>query len=315
MTFILKSFTVRHGSGAYRLQQNSLILQNNMKTIKLLLTITLLTVSAGLGAMAPVQAADPATGPYAWPYAGRDIRTEIGKGPVVLELFSTQACVFCPTADKYFVDLLQNTDIIALSCHVDYFDVKQGSLAKSFCSDRQYRYAELLPESMVYTPQMVVNGRRDAVGYEYNDVLNALVAAGKNPPASLAVQPAGEGKYKIDLPQTKIGGGKPATVTLLTYDSPHDIKIASGANRGQTVHYPRVVSDLVKLEDWDGTKGTMTFDWVPQQTQLGFIVLAQSATGAILAVGTHEDAQPVATAPVSQTAIPGLEPAKISNEQ
>lgn len=279
-----------------------------MKIIKHLLTITLalLTLTA-----TQAFAADPATGPYAYPYAERDLRTEIGKGPVVLELFSTQACVFCPTADQYFADLLKNTDIIGLACHVDYFDVKEGSLATPVCSKRQYAYVDKLPDSIVYTPQMIVNGRRDVVGYEYEDVVQALTDAGKNPPQLLPVEDLGGNQYGVDLPKMKLNKD-PATVSLITYAAPQTVKIASGANRGKTMYYPRVVSDIVDLKPWDGSLGTLKFDWSPGTNQLGFVLMVQSASGAVLAVATHERAAPIAAKPATASL---LAAPKVANPQ
>ena len=57
---------------------------------------------------------------YAWPYDDLDMQKVIDK-PVVVELFSTQGCMFCPVADRLFTDLRNRVpNVIGLSCHVDY---------------------------------------------------------------------------------------------------------------------------------------------------------------------------------------------------
>lgn len=259
-----------------------------MKFIKPLLTGYLAFIFIFVLAMANVNAKDPATGPYSYPFAARDLKKELGNGPLLLELFSTQACVFCPTADKFFADLMTHSNIIGLACHVDYFDVKKGSLAKSFCTQRQNKYAELLPDTMVYTPQMVVNGRRDAVGYEYEDVLQLLLDAAKNPPSALVIKNNKNGSFSVDMTKIKLQPQSSATVMVATYDSPYTIKIASGANRGQTQHYPRIVSEMVELQAWDGAAGTLKFDWSPKKNQKGLVLFVQAPSGAILAVGQYE---------------------------
>ena len=55
---------------------------------------------------------------YAWPFPELEMAQEIPK-PVVVELFSTQGCMFCPVADRFFIDLLAKAPaVIGLSCHV-----------------------------------------------------------------------------------------------------------------------------------------------------------------------------------------------------
>ena len=48
---------------------------------------------------------------YEWPYEQRDIKSEMGESPVIVELFSSQACVFCPNADNFFKDLITKAGI------------------------------------------------------------------------------------------------------------------------------------------------------------------------------------------------------------
>ena len=97
-----------------------------------------------------------------------------GGGPVVLELFSTQACTFCPRADALMADLVDHPSLIALSCHVDYFDVEVGSRALPVCSSRQISYEGAMKHGPKYTPQMVFNGRLNAIGYREHDVAAML---------------------------------------------------------------------------------------------------------------------------------------------
>ena len=52
------------------------------------------------------------------------------KGPTVIELFSSQACMFCPKADALLDVLALKDNVIALACHVDYFDLREGSFRK-----------------------------------------------------------------------------------------------------------------------------------------------------------------------------------------
>ena len=78
--------------------------------------------------------------------------------PVVGELISSQGCFYCPPADEYLVELAQQSDIIALGWHVDYWDYIgwKDVFAPSAFTERQKAYARSLNERIIYTSQFIV---------------------------------------------------------------------------------------------------------------------------------------------------------------
>src|SRR3954454_23050188 len=97
----------------------------------------------------------------------------------VLELFTSQGCSSCPQADARLGDLGKHPDLITLAYHVDYWDyigwvAPFGAQAKT---DLQRAYAQSWGSSMVYTPQLVVNGAKGIVGSREKEVTGALDAA------------------------------------------------------------------------------------------------------------------------------------------
>ncbi len=88
---------------------------------------------------------------------------------VVLELFTSQGCSSCPSAD----DLLNrvrkennNGNIFALSYHVTYWNYIGWTdpFSKEKFTEKQRLYAEKFRSRSIYTPQLVVNGREHFVG-------------------------------------------------------------------------------------------------------------------------------------------------------
>src|SRR5439155_24448282 len=122
---------------------------------------------AGCGA--PARAADPAA-------------------PVVLELFQSQGCSSCPPANANLNALADQPDVIALSFAVTYWDGLgwKDTFAQDAYTQRQWAYAHSLHHANVFTPQMVVNGRRDLVGVDAGEVRRALGAAGSPSGAHLS---------------------------------------------------------------------------------------------------------------------------------
>lgn len=105
--------------------------------------------------------------------------------PVVVELFTSQGCSSCPPAEQVLLELdAQQTGVFALGFHVDYWDRLgwKDPYSSRMATDRQQGYQRLIGSEQIYTPQMVVDGRLDALGSDREAVTAALRqarAAGK----------------------------------------------------------------------------------------------------------------------------------------
>lgn len=91
---------------------------------------------------------------------------------VLLELFTSQGCSSCPPADKLLAEYALSGDIhiIPISFHVDYWNRLGWTdpFSNHLFSERQQWYSNHLPKGSVYTPQLIINGRGEAVGSDRN---------------------------------------------------------------------------------------------------------------------------------------------------
>jgi hypothetical protein len=98
--------------------------------------------------------------------------------PSVVELFTSEGCSSCPSADK-LVAKAQNefeANTIVLSYHVDYWDRLgwKDPFSRAAFSERQRQYAQHLNLESVYTPQAIVNGKTEFVGSNKSALWNAI---------------------------------------------------------------------------------------------------------------------------------------------
>src|SRR5271169_3162894 len=102
-----------------------------------------------------------------------------GERPIVVELFTSEGCSSCPPADALLAELAGRPDVLALSFHVDYWDRLgwKDPFSSPDATRRQHGYADLLGLATVYTPQMIVDGRWQAVGSDRSEVERALGSA------------------------------------------------------------------------------------------------------------------------------------------
>jgi hypothetical protein len=206
--------------------------------------------------------------------------------PIVLELFTSQSCSSCPPADEILGELAEENDnIIALSCHVTYWNHLhwKDTLSQEFCTERQRSYARSFNSKRVYTPQIVINGQHEMVGSRGRSITKAInKEQGKLKTIDLEIQ---NKQLIIRLPETP--GNDSYALTLLTYGDDHTQNIPSGENRGRTISYTNPVSNIKSLGTWDGTGKTMDIDISDLKNVSGYVVLAQKngVTGHIFAAG------------------------------
>ncbi|HNQ92356.1 MAG TPA: DUF1223 domain-containing protein [Alphaproteobacteria bacterium] len=213
-------------------------------------------------------------------------------GPVVVELFTSQGCSSCPPADEYLHQLSTRAHVIALSCHVTYWDRLgwDDTLGRDFCGERQGSYSTAQGRGGgVFTPEMVVNGVKSVIGNKSWMIVNALkVQDGRVKPISIVKED--DGSFRVALPAHNIAQNHPTRIVAFFYRPDETVPIGRGENSGQTLTYVRpVLSMSTLLGHWDGQNKTLSIKKsnIPDDAA-GFAVIVQrgeNADGAIIEAG------------------------------
>ncbi len=178
----------------------------------------------------------------------------------VVELFTSQGCSSCPPADALLTDLAaRDPDILALDFHITYWDRLgwKDPYSLNEATARQRNYAANLGLDTIYTPQMVVGGRREMVGSDRIAVQAAVQAARTDAAVPLTVANDAAG-LRIDAGTGPGGGIVRGTIILVGYDRQHDTAIRAGENGGRTLHEVNVVRAVTTAGPWTGTVTTLT---------------------------------------------------------
>lgn len=174
----------------------------------------------------------------------------------VVELFTSQGCSACPSADAVLENLARSGNLVALSYHVDYWDYLgwRDTLATPALTARQYAYRTSLGTMGVYTPQAVLNGRVDVNGAHGGAILaklDSMAASGEGMQIPVRIGMSKPSKFVID-----VGEGasptNPVRLEIVYFDPLKKITISRGENGGRTLSYVNVVRDLETINMWDG---------------------------------------------------------------
>jgi hypothetical protein len=174
--------------------------------------------------------------------------------PVIVELFSSEGCSSCPPADEYVstLDRTQPIDgvaVIALEEHVDYWDHLgwRDPFGSSAFGARQNDYARALPDTRVYTPEIVFDGKRVMPGGDEDAARDMMTASAREPKARVAIARDGD-RLTIDVTDVPAGAaGDAPEVWLAITESNLSTKVPAGENAGHTLEHAPVVRRLRSL--------------------------------------------------------------------
>jgi hypothetical protein len=215
---------------------------------------------------------------------------EAGERPIVVELFTSQGCSSCPPADALLAGLASRPEVLALSFHVDYWDRLgwKDPFSSPEATRRQHRYAELLGTATVYTPQIIVDGKWQAVGSDRGEVEHALDAARRDTttvPVALVVD-----HWRAQIKLGPAGEGVSGAVLLIGFDLRHVTAVARGENGGRTLTHVDVVRSIEEVAKFDGRASAIEVPIRSPSNRVAAILQAED--GRVLGVAVR-DADPL----------------------
>jgi len=227
---------------------------------------------------------------------------QAGTGFAVVELFTSEGCSSCPSAEKALNDLIEraekeNIPIYGLAFHVNYWNYLgwDDRYSKAEYTQRQRNYAGSLGSSRVYTPQMVVNGKYEFVGSNRtlaNKHIEEALNSKPNLSLTLMVEsPANSNKALVKYQVSSESALKePLILNVALVESGIHTDVKSGENRGRTLYHSNVVRDFQRLAIQSDLIGSISLDLPKdmdpaqckiiaylQQDKLGNILFANSA--------------------------------------
>lgn len=179
------------------------------------------------------------------------------RGPVLIELFTSQGCSSCPPADRLLSRLGQDPElgdaVIPLAFHVDYWNRLgwKDPFSAPAWSERQRDYASRIPGESVYTPQLVIDGRFACIGSSERRARSLIRAARMHPvEATLRIEdpsPVADGidlNVRVDLKQSS---REAPILYAAAFTNGETTQVTAGENAKRTLHDDFVVQSLSRL--------------------------------------------------------------------
>jgi len=221
---------------------------------------------------------------------------------VLVELFTSQGCNYCPTAERLIAGLPERgygpDRVIPIAFHVDYFnDPWADPFSRRQFSAREWAYSEVAKqrdsqaESLYFTPMVMVDGRYPMSGYHRDGVeriwpflkarLDRAVRSRAEAALSLALTGSAEAPRRRSLwvEVRAISGklvGQERLVGVAITEGPRSTEVPSGENAGETLveHHivRRFIAEPVTLARSEPAEATFELqledDWQPDRCEV-----------------------------------------------
>lgn len=206
----------------------------------------------------------------------------------VLELFTSQGCSSCPSADKLLSQTIHDDNnkakkIYALSFHVDYWNRLGWTdpFSSAAFSKRQTEYVSALHSEGAYTPQMIINGTEEFVGSDKTSLSKGISAA-LNTKAELSftkLNAVYEDKGVIRVDYELEGNITAEKINFALVSLGETTAIRRGENGGLVLKNENIVRQL--LTEKALSSGRVEFASTPAPTKANAAVIAfvQEANG------------------------------------
>ena len=176
---------------------------------------------------------------------------EPARVPVLVELFTSEGCSSCPSADALLMKLdreqpVPGAQIIVLSEHVDYWNYLGWGdpySAPQF-SRRQSDYTRMLGVDN-YTPQIVIDGRVQVLGSDASAAETAIAREAARPKAAIRVEVKREGRETAVT--LTIDAASRTDVWLAIADQSARSSVTRGENARRILDHVAVVRSLTKI--------------------------------------------------------------------
>ncbi len=213
----------------------------------------------------------------------------------VAELFTSQGCSSCPPADRVLAELRDQAEreelaIITLSYHVDYWNRLGWTdpFSHADYSARQHAYTDRL-KVRTYTPQLVINGRREVVGSKHREAFALVQQALRIPLAAQVSFSTKSENNRLTVDFTAKGGDAGASISVIAARRDAGNAVPRGENRGRDLEHVNVVRDL-KTVDY-APEGSVTLslpDDLAPADALVVVIVQRGEGGPVLAAASNE---------------------------
>jgi len=217
----------------------------------------------------------------------------------VVELFSSEGCSSCPSADLLVSKLTtwarQNDEpVYPMIFHVDYWNDLgwRDVFSRPEFTQRQYSYARVFKDQGVYTPEMIVNGTDAFVGSNQDQLQKDLGHELKLPAIAVLHVSLKKDDDSVWVKFDTQGASPDDVVNVALVERGLSTDVTAGENAGRTLHHNNVVKEFqtVPLSS-SGQEVKLPLRKITDMSQASVIVFVQNPQTMLIEAAKQVDLQ------------------------
>lgn len=170
----------------------------------------------------------------------------------LVELYTSEGCSSCPPADRWLSSLRSGRfqdQVVALAFHVDYWNQLGwiDRFSEPAFSDRQRDISVRQHSRVIYTPQVVVDGKDMRAWSSASQFAQRVAELNRRPPGARinATAKLADGEVKLRGTVAFTPAAPSTVVWLALFQNGITSAVAAGENAGRTLQHDFVVRTLV----------------------------------------------------------------------
>ncbi len=199
-------------------------------------------------------------------------------GFAVVELFTSEGCSSCPAADEAVaaVSKKYGNNVYVLAFHVDYWDRLgwKDLYSEAAYTKRQSNYASLFRLQSIYTPQVIVNGKKQFVGSDKALLEATINTELKNTPDQVINLAAVKNEGKQILVTYKVAKAIDELLHVALIQLAAETDVKRGENGGRKLHHINIVRDYQTIALQKAAAGSIQLITPPALANNEFKVIA-----------------------------------------
>ena len=181
----------------------------------------------------------------------------------LVELYTSEGCDSCPPADRWLSSLgpkgFAPDRVVPVALHVDYWDYIgwKDPYARQAHSARQRKMAKLARAAMVYTPQVMLQGRdfRHWGSPAFEQAVANINAQPAKARISLSLNPKRKDAFEVEAAAELLGAPNPDLALFIgAYENKLVSEVKAGENRGKSLPHDYVVLQWAGPLEFKGAK-------------------------------------------------------------
>jgi len=176
------------------------------------------------------------------------------EGFALIELFTSEGCSSCPAADEALGEIQKkynDKNVLVLSYHVDYWN-KLGwkdIFSDASFTQRQEYYSNIFRLNNIYTPQAVINGKKEFIGSNKSELTSSIEEQlNERSPVSIKLNTVQNSEGRIDVHYSAEGvDAKKEQAIFVLVQKMATSEIKKGENKGRTLHHINIVRNIFYL--------------------------------------------------------------------